>query len=421
MKSIAHKFIADCAEKLFVALTGYMTKTGLILWDSGGGGDTKQTTTTSNVPEYARPYYEDLLNRTGAVSSEGYMGYGGPRVAGANGYQQEAYRRIGSMGESGEMGQASGILGSAADRAFGSSNYQPGFIGSTYNPNEVQHYDAPDGVEGRFDAGQFDGAAAQQYMNPYADAVTNATVRQMDAREGQNRVARDGQAAQAGAFGGSRAALVQQDAANSHEAAVGDVIAKGRDEAYKNAQTQYERDRAARYQESQQDFGADQFNVDKSMQWGADGVKAGQFNESQRAQAALMAMQGQTSNEANRIAAAGVNQKGIGMAADIGTGMMNLGNTRQDMALERATALGQVGKEQQADQQKQYDVAYQDFVNQRDHERNNLAFYSSMLHGSTPQMNSDTIQTGGGGNQTAQMLGTGIAAYGALNGYGGTK
>ena len=33
---------------------------------SGGGAPTQSTTYTSNLPEYARPYFERLMNRTEA-------------------------------------------------------------------------------------------------------------------------------------------------------------------------------------------------------------------------------------------------------------------------------------------------------------------------------------------------------------------
>ena len=39
------------------------------LYGKGGGGSapTSQTVTQTNLPEYARPYFENLLNRTQAI------------------------------------------------------------------------------------------------------------------------------------------------------------------------------------------------------------------------------------------------------------------------------------------------------------------------------------------------------------------
>ena len=54
-------------DKLYWFITGFMTKSGFMLW--GGGSDappTQQSTTyTSNIPEYAKPFFEQALVETG--------------------------------------------------------------------------------------------------------------------------------------------------------------------------------------------------------------------------------------------------------------------------------------------------------------------------------------------------------------------
>ena len=54
------------------------------LYGKGGGGGqpTSQTVTQTNLPEYARPYFENLLNRTQSQSYQQYQPYCAPRIAG---------------------------------------------------------------------------------------------------------------------------------------------------------------------------------------------------------------------------------------------------------------------------------------------------------------------------------------------------
>ena len=49
---------------------------------SGGGGPTQSTTYTSNLPEYARPYYERMMSRAEAESNQPYVRYRDDRLAG---------------------------------------------------------------------------------------------------------------------------------------------------------------------------------------------------------------------------------------------------------------------------------------------------------------------------------------------------
>lgn len=59
----------------------------------------------------------------------------------------------------------------------------------------------------------------------------------------------------------------------------------------------------------------------------------------------------------------------------------NLAGVLQQLGLTDAGALSWVGGQKQADQQKNLDLAYSDFANQRDYEKNQLGWLSDILHG----------------------------------------
>jgi len=401
-------FIAQTSYKLFDKLVAHMGRTGLILYGGGGdSGPTSTTTTTSNIPEYARPYFERLMGRTEAVSNDAYVPYGGARVQGFSAPQVEAMNRITNMQAPTQIRDATNLTNTAAQGALDSANFTSGPIGSTYNPQAV----GTQRVNATYNPRAFDSEVARSYMSPYQQMVTDIAKREANREFAQGNVGRDAQAAQRGSFGGSRAALVQAEAARNHGQRLDDIQAKGSQAAFENAQQQFERDRLQQYNASNQGVDVGKFNAGQYSQ-------AAQFNEGQRATAAQMAMQGQTANEAARATAAGVRQKGYGMAGELGNQLGNLGKTQQELDMARANAVMGVGSLQQQQGQKSLDTAYDDFVNQRDYDKNQLNFYSGVLRGVPTGVNSDVVTRQAAQNPMSQIAGLGIAGLGA---YGAMK
>ena len=54
----------------------------------GGGGPQEVTQVSTNLPEYAKPYFEELLGRAGAELNRGYQTYPGQRIADFTPYEQ---------------------------------------------------------------------------------------------------------------------------------------------------------------------------------------------------------------------------------------------------------------------------------------------------------------------------------------------
>ena len=80
----------------------------------GSAGPTESKVVQSNLPEYAEPYYRDLLARTGVESALPYTPYPAPRMAYFAPAEQEAMSRFTEMGVAGtppELDVAGNIAG----------------------------------------------------------------------------------------------------------------------------------------------------------------------------------------------------------------------------------------------------------------------------------------------------------------------
>ena len=215
-----------------------------------------------------------------------------------------------------------------------------------------------------FQAGQFDSDAAQQYMSPYMQNVVDVQKAQALLDFDRAQAGRDAQAVQAGAFGGSRQAVAQALAGEDLQRRLGEIQATGQQKAFENAQQQFERDRAAR--ESAERLG----------------ITAGESLTSQSAQLA------------------------------------QLGDLARKGDVQAAELLEKIGKDQQAREQAGLDLAYEDFVRQRDFPRESLTFLSSILRGVPVQPSTETIKFQQY-NPIQEALGTGIAGLGLYRGLTG--
>lgn len=210
----------------------------------------------------------------------------------------------------------------------------------------------------------FTSQAAQQYMSPYMQNVVNVQKQQAIQDFQRQNAARAAQAVQAGAFGGSRQAVQQGLAGQELSRQLTDIQATGQQQAFESAQAQFERDRAAR--ESAERLG----------------LGAAELAGSQSAQLA------------------------------------QLGKMAREGDVQAAQLLEQVGKDIQAQQQAGLDIAYEDFVRQRDYPREQLQFYSSILRGVPVQPSTETTKFQSY-NPIQQLLGTGISALGLYKGITG--
>lgn len=101
-----------------------------------------------------------------------------------------------------------------------------------------------------------------------------------------------------------------------------------------------------------------------------------------------------------------------------GAQLSSIGQNRQGLGLRDAASLEAIGGTQQGQTQKNLDLAYQDFLEQRDYPRTNVSFLSNVIRGLP--MNSTTTSTSTGpatqnqlgGSPLAQLTGAGLGIYG---------
>jgi hypothetical protein len=350
---------------------------------SGKGGSQQQapTQTTSNVnqsnlPEYARPYFESLMNRAQQTSYQPYQPYTGDRIAGFTDAQNQSFQQVQDNVGSYQpyFNQANQGMQGAQQIGLGTS-FDPINVNNSYTANS-------------FTPEQWtDEGVAQRYMSPYQQAVTDIQTRESNRQFGIQGVQQAAQAAQAGALGGYRDAMVKSERFRNQNQLLNDIQATGLNNAYNT--------------------GLGQFNQDRNSLFTA----AQYGNQNQQAQA-QMDMAAQQANNQYGIAAKQLGLQGGQLGLSAAQGLAGLGQAQQQAGMADATALSNVGAMQQAQNQQGLDVAYQDFINQRDYDRQNLNWLSSILRGVPVSANSSTTNYQAPPSALSQIAGLGLGGVG---------
>ena len=193
----------------------------------GGGGaptETKSTVTQTNLPEYVRPYFERLLQRTETESKRDYEPYQGQRIADVSQDILASEDRV-----RGNADQGRPEIQASLDRFQRSMDFQPR---------------------------QFTGEEVGKYMSPYMDEVI-ARQKQGATEDYLAQLPQGAaQAISAGAFGGSREGVQRGIAQSKFLDRLADIEATGRQQAFDKAAGLFQADRAADVQAEQLGLGA---------------------------------------------------------------------------------------------------------------------------------------------------------------------
>ena len=347
----------------------------------GGGGGGKQTSYSTNLPEYAKPYYQELLKQTGqqiyetapvvydkkgkvisggqVTGVKAYQPYEGERLAGFEPGQIAVQQETAGLQTPGQFGQATTGLGIGQGMGFGAAaqGLNQAF---NYNPQDIQ-------------GGTFNQGAAGFYMDPYQQYVTDIAL-----REAQLQGAKDRQAGMLGSigrgtFGGARQALMQAEQRRGLNQNLADIQAKGGQAAFQSAQQQFNADQARRMQAAQLTQQGQQYQAGLGKDIGLAGLTAG--------------LQG---------------SQALGQ----------LGTQEQAANLERLRAQAASAAEPQAMKQKEMDIAYQTEMEKRNFQKQQLEYLSNILRGNAGALGSTQTQYVTPPSVASQIGGLGLAGLG---------
>ena len=423
---------------------------------SGGGGGAPQTQkveqTTTNLPKYLEPYGTDIASRAQAESNREYTPYEGQRIAGFTPEQQQVQQNVMGLQQPGQFGQATDFatqagLGSLATGqynpyTFSTQNvaapnlqqYQMGTAQTNYNPN-LQNYQMGQ-------AQTFGQPQAQQYMSPYAQNVMDVQKREAITDAQKAQLMTNLGAARQGTYGGARQLLAGTERERALGTQLGDIQAKGLQSAYENAQAQFERDRAAQMgvgrTNLEAQLGVQQLGANIGAQTALANLSADQQARVQNLEAQLgvqqlgtqtglqaalanqqQAMEAQRLSEASRQFGSNLGMQGFAQALQSAQTLGNLGQTQQQMDLQRLQAQDLTAAQMQQMNQKQLDLRYQDFINQRDDPRRALDYYSNLVRGLPNQMGYTQTTSAPPPSMASQIGGLGIGALSLAQLYGG--
>ena len=361
---------------------------------SSGPSHTSSTNTTTNLPEYVKPYFENLLQRGQAESYRDYTPYEAPRIAGFTPGQTQAQQGTLGLQTPGQYGAATGLAQAGAQGSLTAGQYNPtAFTSQQVTDPSLNQYQiaAPE---------QFGQAQADQYMSPYMQSVVDATKREAITDAQKTQLMQNLGAARQGTYGGARQLLAGTERERALGMNLSDIQAKGLQSAYENAQQQFERDRMAR-------MGVGQANQQAQLQT----QQLGSQNWMQRMMANQNAdLQAQQAAEQSRQYGGDLGMRGFAQAMQGAQTLGSLGESQQQSDLARLAAQNQVGGEQQMQQQRYMDTAYADFLRQRDYPMEQLNYYNSLLHGLPVTMGSTSTTYAQPPSMLGQVAGAGLGA-----------
>ena len=404
----------------------------LYLGGGGGGGQSQPTQTTVNntsIPDYARPYVETMLGTTQqqlynyetdpatgqkyATSMKGYTPFSedpSKYFAGFSPMQEQSFKGAANMGTSPQLDTASGLAGLAGQRGMGAQYAPTQFSAQQVNAPSLQQYQM--GPAQQVSTQDYTGQNVSQYMNPYMQNVVDIQQREAQRQADIAGTQRAGQAVRSGAFGGSRAGVMEAEAARNLALQKGDIQAQGQNAAFQNAQQQFNAQQQANLQAqlANQGAGLQVGQQNLAAQLGVQQLGAGQNLQSQLAnqQAGLAAQQ---AAEQSKQYGAGYGMQGLQTGLQAAGQLGQLGQTQYGQQLGNINLQNQLGAQQQAQQQGILNQQIQNYAMAQQYPQQQLAFMSNMLRGLPMQSTTANMYQAAPSN-VSQLAGLGMAGYG---------
>ena len=167
----------------------------------------QQTGSESFLSNWAGDYVTDMLGKGQALANQPYQAYTGPLSAGQSTAQQAAFQGVGNLSvPTGQMGAA---------------GFQPQ---------------------------KFTAQAAQDYMNPYLQSALNPQIEEARRQAQITRLGDANRLTQAGAYGGSRQAIMESELNRSLGQNLANITGQGYQTAYDKAMQQFNTEQSAAQQ-----------------------------------------------------------------------------------------------------------------------------------------------------------------------------
>ncbi len=424
MRSYSRRELYALGETLGDSATQHKLGGGRIYGGGGGGGPTQSTTQTSNIPEYARPYVENMLqsgqtqiyndDMTTFRPYKAYSSNVNDYFAGFSPMQTQAQQAAGQMQTPGQFAAGSGLASAAGLGQLGTAG-QAGMYGqqgSYFGQQGVGIGQQGQGIGQlgmmgampAFGAGQqyanqvTDPNAVAQYMSPYqqqvtdiakSDAVRNAQLAQQQANLGSARQ---------GTYGGARQALAQSEREKNLMSNLSNIQAQGSQSAF---------DRAIASQQFGSNLGL------QGIQTGLQGIQAGQQGVSQGLAGTAQGMQGAGIG----LQGVGAQQAGYAGAGQAAATLGGLGSQQQAADINKINLQSQMGGQQQQLEQNKINQAIQDYATQQQYPFMQLGMMNALLRG-LPLQQTTTQQYQAQPGFAQQAMGLGLGAAGLSKAFG---
>ena len=416
------------------------------IFDSPGLKSVPNKSTQDTVSTYAQPYVTNLLDKTQALTNAPMPKYTGQLTAGYGDLQEQAWKGLSGLTIPDSLKNAGTNL-STISQAQANLKYDPATFTNTYNApdayqgntfsNQYQAttpyqasniqsaYQSPANMytPTNVSTGSFDEAAAKKYMNPYIQQALNPQLEALQRQQAINQQGDMAKLAQAGAFGGSRQAILQAQNNENLLRQQSGLIGQGYNQAFTQAGQQFTADQARDLQAQQANvqqaqFAAQQGMTDAQMkaQYGMTAAQANeasrQFGQSQAANAAqLQAQYGLSAQQANEASkqfgygqkmtaaqlasaadqarqqsqsqanqfAATYGLQGLQAAAQSQTAAATAGAQANQYGLANLQALSKAGTEQQGLDQQAVNAQYNEYLRQLKYPQEMIKLQSDAL------------------------------------------
>jgi hypothetical protein len=351
----------------------------------GGGGPSTTKTETSNIPEYARPYVENMLGATQSqlfntnrpqtgTDESGNPTYGPTEITGFKPYQaysqdvndyfagpsnmqRQSYQGMANMQVAPQLAEGSQMAGASGLGMLGTTGQAGlyGALGAMAGQNYANQATNPNSVAA--------------YMSPYMQNVVDYQKSSALRDYGMAMPKIQAQAVGQGAFGGNRMALQQAEAGRGLMSQLQGIEAQGAQSAF---------DKATQAQQ----YGAN---------LGLQGLGLG--------------LQG-----------VGAQQAGYGGALNAGTALGQLGQTQYGQQMGILQGQNQFGSQQQQMEQAKINQAISDYSTAQQYPMMQLGMMSNMLRG-LPMQSTSSQMYQAQAPVAQQAAGLGLGALGAYKAF----